>query len=48
MDVSLKVNQAYPGDSGRGIVRLDPDAMFVDLEELAYFGADIEAICREA
>ncbi|MDK2795425.1 MAG: transitional endoplasmic reticulum ATPase [Archaeoglobaceae archaeon] len=27
MEVMLKVNQAYPSDSGRGIARLDPDAM---------------------
>ncbi|HDD36605.1 MAG TPA: AAA family ATPase, partial [Archaeoglobus veneficus] len=27
MELSLKVNQAYPSDSGRGIARLDPDAM---------------------
>ncbi|MET1125077.1 MAG: AAA family ATPase, partial [Archaeoglobaceae archaeon] len=27
MEVVLKVNQAYPSDSGRGIVRLDPDTM---------------------
>jgi len=26
-EISLKVNQAYPSDSGRGIARLDPDAM---------------------
>jgi transitional endoplasmic reticulum ATPase len=27
MKINLKVNQAYPSDSGRGIARLDPDAM---------------------
>jgi|Deesub1362A_J573_1020465.scaffolds.fasta_scaffold00040_41 transitional endoplasmic reticulum ATPase len=27
MEIILKVNQAYPSDSGRGIARLDPDAM---------------------
>ncbi len=27
MEVTLKVNQAYPSDSGRGIARLDPDTM---------------------
>ncbi|MEG9194395.1 MAG: CDC48 family AAA ATPase [Candidatus Methanoglobus sp.] len=27
MELMLKVNQAYPSDSGRGIARLDPDAM---------------------
>jgi transitional endoplasmic reticulum ATPase len=27
MELTLKVNQAYPSDSGRGIARLDPDAM---------------------
>ena len=27
MEITLKVNQAYPSDSGRGIARLDPDAM---------------------
>ncbi len=27
MEIMLKVNQAYPSDSGRGIARLDPDAM---------------------
>jgi len=27
MEVTLKINQAYPSDSGRGIARLDPDAM---------------------
>ncbi len=27
MELLLKVNQAYPSDSGRGIARLDPDAM---------------------
>ncbi len=27
MEIVLKVNQAYPSDSGRGIARLDPDAM---------------------
>ncbi|MCS7121167.1 MAG: CDC48 family AAA ATPase [Archaeoglobaceae archaeon] len=27
LEVTLKVNQAYPSDSGRGIVRLDPDTM---------------------
>ncbi|AEA48091.1 CDC48 family AAA ATPase [Archaeoglobus veneficus] len=26
-EIILKVNQAYPSDSGRGIARLDPDAM---------------------
>ncbi len=26
-ELTLKVNQAYPSDSGRGIARLDPDAM---------------------
>ncbi|RLI87311.1 MAG: AAA family ATPase [Archaeoglobales archaeon] len=26
-EITLKVNQAYPSDSGRGIARLDPDAM---------------------
>uniref|UniRef100_A0A7C3UE99 AAA family ATPase n=4 Tax=Geoglobus ahangari TaxID=113653 RepID=A0A7C3UE99_9EURY len=26
--ISLKVNQAYPSDSGRGIARLDPETMF--------------------
>ncbi|MFW5935717.1 MAG: hypothetical protein ACOCSC_00365, partial [Candidatus Hadarchaeota archaeon] len=25
--MNLKVNQAYPSDSGRGVARLDPDAM---------------------
>ncbi|MFO7967622.1 MAG: CDC48 family AAA ATPase [Archaeoglobaceae archaeon] len=27
LEINLKVNQAYPSDSGRGIARLDPDAM---------------------
>ncbi len=27
MEITLKVNQAYPSDSGRGIARLDPDTM---------------------
>ncbi len=27
MELTLKVNQAYPSDSGRGIVRLDPESM---------------------
>jgi len=27
VEVTLKVNQAYPSDSGRGIARLDPDTM---------------------
>jgi transitional endoplasmic reticulum ATPase len=27
VEISLKVNQAYPSDSGRGIARLDPDTM---------------------
>uniref|UniRef100_A0A7C3MBL2 AAA family ATPase n=1 Tax=Archaeoglobus fulgidus TaxID=2234 RepID=A0A7C3MBL2_ARCFL len=27
MELTLKVNQAYPSDSGRGIARLDPDTM---------------------
>jgi transitional endoplasmic reticulum ATPase len=27
MKINLKVNQAYPSDSGRGIARLDPDSM---------------------
>ncbi len=27
MEIMLKVNQAYPSDSGRGIARLDPDTM---------------------
>ncbi|MEM2657926.1 MAG: CDC48 family AAA ATPase [Archaeoglobaceae archaeon] len=27
MELMLKVNQAYPSDSGRGIARLEPDAM---------------------
>ncbi|RLI82377.1 AAA family ATPase, partial [Archaeoglobales archaeon] len=27
MKLNLKVNQAYPSDSGRGIARLDPDSM---------------------
>nr|WP_276626690.1 CDC48 family AAA ATPase [Archaeoglobus fulgidus] len=27
METTLKVNQAYPSDSGRGIARLDPDTM---------------------
>jgi len=27
LEITLKVNQAYPSDSGRGIARLDPDAM---------------------
>ncbi|AGK62140.1 AAA family ATPase, CDC48 subfamily [Archaeoglobus sulfaticallidus PM70-1] len=27
MKLTLKVNQAYPSDSGRGIARLDPDTM---------------------
>jgi len=27
VEIALKVNQAYPSDSGRGIARLDPDAM---------------------
>jgi len=28
MELLLKVNQAYPSDSGRGIARLDPESMF--------------------
>ncbi len=28
MELILKVNQAYPSDSGRGIARLDPETMF--------------------
>ncbi len=27
MEANLKVNQAYPSDSGRGVARLDPEAM---------------------
>ncbi len=27
-EITLKVNQAYPSDSGRGIARLDPETMF--------------------
>ncbi len=27
-ELTLKVNQAYPSDSGRGIARLDPETMF--------------------
>ncbi|MBE8539825.1 CDC48 family AAA ATPase [Geoglobus acetivorans] len=27
-EIALKVNQAYPSDSGRGIARLDPETMF--------------------